>query len=82
MAESFNWNDLAKRAGQIQEVMAEADPVALKNAYRQLFDRIVIGDLNDQGERSIEFFIRGTYPGTGCVIAADTKPVTEREWGG
>ena len=79
-AESFNWNDLAKRAGEIQGVMIEEDPVALKNAYRKLFEKIVIGPIDDQGVRNIDFIVKDSGFGN-SVISADTKPVLLEEWG-
>ena len=80
-AESFNWNDLPKRADEIQRVMVDEDPVALKNAYRKLFDRIVIGEIDDQGVRNIDFIVKDSIFGT-AVMAADTKSVLGEEWGG
>lgn len=80
-AESFNWNDVAKRADEVQRVLLEEDPVALKNAYRKLFEQVVIGELNDQGVRSIDFIVKDSIFGE-SVISADTKPVLVKEWGG
>jgi DNA invertase Pin-like site-specific DNA recombinase len=78
--DSFNWNDLPKRAGEIQKILIDEDPVALKNAYRKLFERIVVGEIDDQGVRSINFIVKDSSYGS-AVIAADTCPVLGKEWG-
>lgn len=62
-ADSFDWKSLGVSAWKALDVMQEHDPVALKNAYQQLFEAIVVGNLDSKGVRSLEFVIRdGTAP--------------------
>ena len=55
----FSWKNLADQAERVQLVMHENDPVAVKNAYKQLFDSIVIGDLIEYGCRKMSFILKG-----------------------
>ncbi len=56
--DSFDWKTLGGNAKKVLAVVAEHDPVALKNAYGCLFESVVVGDLNDNGVRGLEFVIR------------------------
>jgi hypothetical protein len=59
------------------DVIAEHDPVALKNAYGLLFEAVVVGDLDARGVRPLEFVIRDENAPATFVIAeanlSDTK---------
>jgi hypothetical protein len=57
-ADSFDWKELGGNAKRVMDVIAEHDPVALKNAYAQLFEAIVIGDMDAQGVRPLEFIVK------------------------
>lgn len=55
---NFSWTDVARHASRVQEVLREKDPVALKRAYRSLFDSIVIGPEDSQGHRQITYVLK------------------------
>lgn len=61
----FDWSKLADQAVKIQKLVKESDPVALKNAYRTMFREIVVGELDEKGNRSLRFILRedGVYGG-------------------
>lgn len=44
--DTFDWKAVKIRAGEILDLIQEHDPVALKRAYGQLFEAIVVGDLD------------------------------------
>lgn len=48
---------LVNRAEKILKLIAERDPVALKNAYRTIFKSIEVGDLDSSGKRELRFRI-------------------------
>lgn len=37
-----DWNDMTNKAGEILKLLQDKDPVALKNAYRELFEAIIV----------------------------------------
>jgi hypothetical protein len=55
---AFDWKKIGERAMEVLEVIRETDPVALKNAYGQLFEKIIVGDLNGDGVRELRFVLR------------------------
>lgn len=57
--DGFDWDRLGDQAVKIQKLVQENDPVALKNAYRKLFKAIVVGELDENGNRSLKFVLRG-----------------------
>lgn len=71
--DSFDWKMMGGSARKVMEVIAEHDPVALKNAYKQLFEAIVVGDLDKEGKRSLEFFIRDGGESVSFVIPGETS---------
>jgi hypothetical protein len=38
--------------------MEENDPVALKNAYRELFDCVIVGELDKNGKRDLKWVLK------------------------
>ncbi len=57
--DGFDWDRLSDQAVKIQKLVQENDPVALKNAYRRLFKAIVVGELDEKGNRALKFVLRG-----------------------
>ena len=55
----FDWNGVGKRCEVILATIKAKDPVALKNAYRQLFEAIVVGDIGPDGKTDLKFVLRG-----------------------
>lgn len=51
---------LIARAEKIQAIIQERDPVALKNAYKALFEVIEVGELDKNGRRQLRFKIKGS----------------------
>lgn len=51
---------LVARAEKIQAIIQERDPVALKNAYKALFEVIEVGALDKNGRRELRFKIKGS----------------------
>lgn len=56
--DTFDWKAVKSRAGEILDLIQEHDPVALKRAYGQLFESIVVGDLDKSGKRPLKFILR------------------------
>ena len=55
---SFNWREVGSQAIKIQKVIQENDPAALKATYRELFEKIIICDTDNEGVRQIHFVLR------------------------
>lgn len=79
--DGFDYKDLAKRAREIQDIMQECDPVALKNAYRDLFESVIVGDVDKGGKLEFQFVLRdglsdavtvGAKSSTGEVVLPGT----------
>jgi hypothetical protein len=51
-------DESSQQATKVQQVMLEHDPAALKNAYRELFDRIAVGKLQNDGTRAVSFVLK------------------------
>jgi site-specific DNA recombinase len=75
--DSFDWKALGGNAKRVMDVIAEHDPVALKNAYGLLFEAVVVGDLDAKGVRPLEFIVRNENAPAAFVTAeanlSDTK---------
>ena len=55
--------------------------MALKNAYKKLFKRIVVGDLDKNGVRSIDFLVHDGEDYS-AMMKEDSFTALEKEWGG
>jgi len=72
--DSFDWKTLGGNARKVMGIIAEHDPVALKNAYSHLFDAVVVGDLDVKGVRPLEFVIKdGNAPGVFVTAEANSS---------
>lgn len=67
--DSFDWTEVAEKAQKIQDIWQENDPIALKEAYGQLFEIILVGDEDSQGIRPLKFVLKDSY--SEDVILAD-----------
>lgn len=56
--DTFDWKSVKSRATEILDLIQEHDPVALKRAYSQLFEAIVVGDLDNTGKRPLQFILK------------------------
>lgn len=57
------------------------DPVALKNAYRQLFEAIVVGDIGQDGKTDLKFVLRGQNLGPFIdSVKGGKKSGLEQKW--
>ena len=61
--DEFNWKEVGKRCESILRLIQDKDAVALKNAYRLLFDAIIVGDLDSDGNTELYFFLKGDDDG-------------------
>lgn len=57
--DEFDWEYVAAGAEKIQKLIAENDPVSLRTAYQKLFKEVIVGDLDDRGNRPLEFVLKG-----------------------
>jgi len=55
---SFCWSTIAMQANAVLSIMKEHDPVALKRAYYELFEKIIVSAENQDGKRTLTFIIR------------------------
>lgn len=69
----FDWKSLKEGARKVLDILGEHDPVALKNAYANFFEAAVIGDLDDQGVRPVEFVFRNDFSPNSLFVAAEEK---------
>lgn len=76
--DELNVGLLVERAEQIQKMIQEKDPVALKNAYKALFSEIVVGELDKNGRRELRFSIRGSDPSEGVLIGGTKSGIVEK----
>jgi hypothetical protein len=72
--DSFDWKTLGGNAKRALALVAEHDPVALKNAYSCLFEAVVVGELSENGARGLEFVIR---EGGSAVIPEEKSSFVE-----
>jgi hypothetical protein len=72
-AGEFDWKSLKENARKVLDSIWEHDPVALKTAYSHFFEAAVIGDLDDQGIRRVEFVFRNEFYPNGLFVAAEEK---------
>jgi len=61
--DTFDWKSVKNRAEEILDLIQEHDPVALKRAYSQLFETIVVGELDQSGKRPLKFILRDDNEG-------------------
>jgi DNA invertase Pin-like site-specific DNA recombinase len=61
--DEFDWKGLGKNGEAVLAAIQDKDPVALKNAYRHLFEVIVVGDLDKDGKTELKFILRGEGSG-------------------
>lgn len=59
--DTFDWKELADKARKTLELIEEKDPTALKNAYRELFEAILVGDPDAEGVRELKFVLRDDF---------------------
>lgn len=57
--DGFDWEHVTESAEKIQRLIAENDPVSLRTAYQKLFKEIIVGELDDNGNRPLQFVLRG-----------------------
>lgn len=57
--DEFNWKEVGKKCEMVLAAIQEKDPVALKNAYRHLFEAIVVGDIGADGKTELKFILKG-----------------------
>lgn len=72
-AGEFDWRSLKENARKVLDIIGEHDPVALKTAYAHFFEAAVIGDLDDQGIRPVEFIFRDDFSPNSTFVAAEEK---------
>ena len=75
--DTCDWKSVKRRAEEILDLIQEHDPVALNRAYSQLFETIVLGELDKDGKRPLKFVLRdnGDGPKTkkpGVNLAAES----------
>ena len=75
--DSFDWKTLGGNAKKILGIIGEHDPVALKNAYQGLFEAVVVGEMDGNGVRPLEFIAKdGNAPAafvSAEAISSDTS---------
>jgi hypothetical protein len=54
----FDWKKVSDRAVEIQKLLHEKDPIALKSAYHSLFQEIIVGPVDLNGRRSLKFVLK------------------------
>lgn len=57
--EEFNWKEVGKNCEAALAAVQEKDPVALKTAFRHLFEAIVVGDIGTDGKTELKFVLKG-----------------------
>ncbi len=62
-SEEFNWKAIGQRCEAILKFIQEKDAVALKNAYRQLFEAIIVGEIGSDGQTELKFVLNGEDDG-------------------
>ena len=73
--DEIDWRKLGENSDRILEALKEHDPVALKTAYKELFEVIYVGDMDEYGVRPLYFVLRSdtsegvTYEDVSCVSA-------------
>ncbi len=67
-ASDVSWKDVAGQAERVQEMIQAKDPVALKNAYRELFEAIKVGDPDSNGCRTLEFVLKSDADEGGVTL--------------
>lgn len=69
-ADAFDWRTLGGNARKVLGIIGEHDPVALKNAYQGLFEAVVVGEMDGNGVRPLEFIAKdGNAPA--AFVAAE-----------
>ena len=53
----FSWSNLDEQVGKVLGIIADNEPLALKMAFRALFEAVVIGPENDLGIRTISYIL-------------------------
>ena len=54
----IDWDHFDKVASRAQKLALENDPIALRNAYRILFEKVIVGQMDPLGVRSLQFVLR------------------------
>ena len=77
--QSFNWKELGEKARKTLDIIAENDATALKNAYRELFEAILVRRSDSEGMRELKFVLRDDFSAetTSSVISAETFSIDE-----
>jgi DNA invertase Pin-like site-specific DNA recombinase len=57
-SDSFDLRQIGPHAKKVLDLIGANDPVALKASYRELFETIVIGDLDKDGKRELEYVLK------------------------
>ena len=63
--QEFDWNSVTDRAIEIQKLIQEKDPIALKAAYQSIFEEIIVGPIDSNGRRSLNFVLKSEPSGGG-----------------
>lgn len=74
----YSWKDLVARAVSVQEIMQEHDAVALKAIYKELFEAIIVGDLEEDGTRDLSFILKDGSSPTAFVTVEEKTSVGQR----
>lgn len=61
-SDKISVSTLAERAKDIQDRLQADDPVALKNAYRELFEAIYAAPVASDGTIQLRFVLNGRHP--------------------
>lgn len=64
-SQEFDWKLVANRAIEIQRLIHEKDPIALKAAYQSIFEKIIVGPIDNEGRRSLNFVLKSEPSGGG-----------------
>ncbi len=76
--DELNTTSLVAKAEKIQALIQAKEPAALKNAYQALFSEIVVGEVDKNGKRKLEFRIRGSGPYEGVLIGGTKSGIVEK----
>lgn len=63
----MTWQDVAAQARKTLDFVEANDPVALKNAYRELFDVILVGEMEKDGTRPLRFILKDNLESVNLV---------------
>ena len=53
----FSWDDIGNQAERVFQIVSDNDPLALKNAYRVLFNEVTVGPEDKMGVRPVTYVL-------------------------